>query len=193
MALKIGAAGTHSTGKTTFLTKLRLRFQDCGLQTGIVSDVALAAHNAGFPILRDHTVASTSWIIAKGVQLELEAALANDVVLVDRPVADALGYLLAALAYRGETIADSKLEHLKSFVRAYSKTYAVLIKTVVDKAKPINQSKARDKDEQFRLLVAQQIDLVFAELRLASISLNSGCEDQVLDIVVRQARRKLHR
>lgn len=90
MAFKIGIAGTHSTGKTTFLNELEAKIRSLGLRVNRVSDIGSQAAEAGFPILRDHTLESTLWIMSQGVANELKAGLDCDVLLVDRPIPDAI-------------------------------------------------------------------------------------------------------
>ncbi len=102
--MKIAVAGTHSTGKTTFLTRLRHLLETAGYQVASVAVPVAAARDHGFPILREQTAATTLWIITTAIAAELAAARRADVVLVDRPVTDALAYHLAAHAWRGEPV-----------------------------------------------------------------------------------------
>jgi nucleoside-triphosphatase THEP1 len=90
-SIKIGVAGTHSTGKSTFLSTLTSTLNDRGFVIGGVSDLASRASDLGFPILADHTFESTLWIMAECMRQEAELSLTCDVILVDRPVPDALG------------------------------------------------------------------------------------------------------
>src|SRR5688572_12177198 len=109
IGMKIGIAGTHSTGKTTILEFVGQKLQEAGFSTARVSDLASAARDAGFPILREHTFSSTLWIISRGICEELAAALKCDVILVDRPAPDALGYLYAALEHRGVSLPAAEI------------------------------------------------------------------------------------
>lgn len=86
----IAVAGTHSTGKSSFLKEVEARLNAHGLRVARVVDTASRARDAGFPILRDHVYEGTLWIMAEGLRQEMEAALKSDVVLVDRPPLDAL-------------------------------------------------------------------------------------------------------
>ncbi len=108
MAQMIGITGTHSTGKSTFFEKVRKQAERRGLRVERVGDVATRCQAAGFPILRDHTFESTLWIIASVISSELEFALKCDLILVDRPVSDAIGYLEAALASTYRTITEAE-------------------------------------------------------------------------------------
>ncbi len=127
--MKIGIAGTHSTGKTTILEFVAQGIRNAGFTTTRVSDLASTAREAGFPILRDHTFESTLWIMARGICEELEAALKFDVVLVDRPVPDALGYLYAALNHRRQELPEEEIAYLKTLTRMHASTYAALFQT----------------------------------------------------------------
>src|SRR5437899_994966 len=106
MAVKLAIAGSHSTGKTSLLQSVERVLRSEGYRVTRVSDLAVEARDHGFPILREHTSASTLWIMTRGITLELEAELNADVVLVDRPVADALGYLSAALKHRRSRLTE---------------------------------------------------------------------------------------
>jgi hypothetical protein len=166
MALKIAIAGTHSTGKTTLLQGVADTLQGLGYTVARVSDLAVEARGHGFPILRDHTFASTLWIMARGITLELEATLRADVVMVDRPVPDAMGYLVAALKYRGSHLKQPELDYLQMLVKHHAATYGRIFKTMIDQSKPIDGNKQRDMDPRFREEVDVALDQVFSELEI---------------------------
>jgi hypothetical protein len=170
--MKIGVAGTHSTGKTTVLNFVADRLGEAGFSTKRVSDLASAARDAGFPILRDHTFASTLWIMTRGISEELAAALHCDVVLVDRPVPDALGYLFAALTHRGEIISEGEMGYLHALTKLHANTYDALFKTHPDPALGIADDKLRDRDSRFRVLAADGINFAFSKLTLPYIQLS---------------------
>ena len=171
MAIKIGIAGTHSTGKTTFLNDLQSRSENIGLRVNRVSDIGSQAAAAGFPILRDHTFESTFWIMSQGAANELKAALDCDVLLVDRPVPDALGYLNAAIRWRGASLPVWQASLLMEFARGYTQTYDLLMKTVLDGTIPLGTAKERDDDLAFRIMVAEEMDGVFSQLEIGYLSL----------------------
>ena len=146
--IKIAVAGTHSTGKTTFMGDLERRMTDAGLNVAYVHDSAAEARAAGFPILRNHTFESTAWLIAQAIQLETVAALKADVVLVDRPVPDAFGYLIAALRTTNRSIDQVRLRRLEAICEAWVKEYDLIFVTRLDKNIPIGPD--RDDDHAFR-------------------------------------------
>lgn len=170
--IKLGVAGTHSTGKTTFLSELESRLAERGLRTSRVGDLATAARAAGFPILHNHTFESTLWIMTRGITAELEASQQADVVLVDRPVMDALAYLFAALAHRGVKLPRDRREYLLDLARHHARTYALICKTVLNPNIPL--SAGRDQDLNFRKAVANELDGIFSTLSLAHRLIESG-------------------
>ncbi|MBN0336182.1 AAA family ATPase, partial [Pseudomonas aeruginosa] len=100
----IGVAGTHSTGKSTFCRELKagLELRDIRVET-VPSFGALAAQQ-GIPLLTQHTYDSTMWFIDRTLEAEHAARTNAEVVLVDRPVIDAVAYWSAAVEYRGMSI-----------------------------------------------------------------------------------------
>jgi AAA domain len=160
----IGLAGTHSTGKTTFLDRLQGLLERHGRWVVTVGQLACKAQALGFPILQQHTAESTLWVITRGISEELEAGLTADVVLVDRPVPDALGYYLAALEYRGEQPPPAWLDYLVALTRHHAATYSLLLATRLDPAIPLAANKPRDPDQHFRALADAHIKAVLARL-----------------------------
>jgi hypothetical protein len=152
---KIGIAGTHSTGKTSFLRELKARLDRRDIAATQLPSLAHSAQSRGFPILREHTYESTLWIIGATMQQEAEAGLAADVVLVDRPVIDALAYLIAALEVSSREISTEKLLSLRDIVTAHTKTYDMLIVTQLDPNVPLGDG--RDSDPVYRAAVATHL------------------------------------
>lgn len=186
MVFKVGVAGTHSTGKTTFLDKLEAKTRSLGLRVNRVSDIGSKASSAGFPILRNHTFESTLWIMSQSTADELRAALTCDVLLVDRPVIDALGYLNAALRYRAETLPDWQSDLLAQYAWGYARSYDVLLKTTLDPAIPLGIGKERDRDEAFRIMVAQEMDIAFSRTTIKFRALDAHSREEHLDGVTRE-------
>jgi signal recognition particle GTPase len=88
----IAAAGAHSTGKSTFLARLAHALRRHDLEVATVADLGEEALRIGLPILHSHTYASTLWIMTRGISQEIATWAHIDVLLIDRPVPDALGY-----------------------------------------------------------------------------------------------------
>lgn len=164
MAIKFGVAGTHSTGKSTLISELTKALTARGLRVGRVTDLATKARDLGFPILRDHTFESTLWIMTHGISEQLVAGLNADVVLVDRPALDAVGYLWAALEHRNAQLQAAQQEYLLALARHDTATYAVICRTELDPEVPLGSG--RDTDSRFREAAGKHIAAVFSQIQL---------------------------
>jgi thymidylate kinase len=179
----IGIAGTHSTGKSTFLDALRERLEQLGLRVGAVADKATNCRDAGFKILQDHTFESTLWITASVIQAELEAGRTANVVLVDRPVPDAIGYLEAALEVQQRRISIADRDYLYTIARLHGSRYSLLLKTRLDPAIPFGLG--RDPDLSFRELVDKKITGSLQTLGLSYHILDPSGTNDALELVLR--------
>lgn len=164
--ITIGVLGTHSTGKTMFLTQLANQLRRRHIQVATLNDLGEQAQRLGLPILFNHTWASTQWFITRGISQEIEAWPHAEVVLVDRAVPDALGYYLAALEYRGEVADPVILADLGSLVRRHSRHYDLLFRTTLNPVIPLGDNKVRDNDREFRLLADRHVGRVLHDLSL---------------------------
>lgn len=164
MTVFVAVTGTHSTGKSTFLNQLESELQTRGINVGRVADKATDCRNAGFPILRDHTFESTLWIMSSVIRSELEASLGAPVVLVDRPVSDALAYLEAALHSTGRVIAETERRYLYTLARLHSPRYQLHFRTILDPTVPLGED--RDPDLKFRALVNEKLASVLREVEV---------------------------
>lgn len=176
--IKIGIAGTHSTGKSTFMAVLASHLEGRGLKIGRINDLAKRARDLGFPILTEHTCESTLWIMAECMRQETEASLTCDVILVDRPVLDALGYLQAALEVTGRSVRQERLDELKAVARAHTTNYDLLINTSLDHSVPLGEG--RDQDPKFRDAVATHIDELMRELAPGALRMTSKNRSEIV-------------
>lgn len=179
---KVAITGTHSTGKSTFLDELETRLLSLGLKVVRIGDLPRAAASAGFPILRDHTFESTLWLIAECMRQEAEASLANDVILVDRPVCDALGYLRAALHVSQREIPARRLDALAAIVEAHTADYDVLIATQLDAA--VMLGRGRDTDDELRRSAAQHIESLVTKLAPSAPRLTLANRSEILESTI---------
>lgn len=180
--IKIGIGGSHSTGKTTFLTELKACLKLTDLSIGHVQDIATNARNLGFPILTEHTYESTLWIMAEGLRREAEATLSSDVILIDRPVFDALGYFEAALEVTGRTPDLRQLEELRVISKAHLGAYDCVIGTALNPTITLGEN--RDENETFRLAAAHHIKAFLHREAPSALCLTSSNVDEILDDVV---------
>lgn len=158
----IAFTGTHSTGKTTFVEKLCDIAEKSGLRVGKVQDCASECALAGFPILKDHTFSSTLWIMATVIREEQHVSLNADLVIVDRPVSDAIGYLEAALATTGRDVSTEDRNYLYALAKLHSPRYDLLFKTVLDEGVPLGPG--RDPDLAYRKEVDSRIGAALSQL-----------------------------
>ena len=176
--IKIGVTGTHSTGKSSFLKALMVALQQSGLLATTISDLAERAKALGFPILADHTFESTLWIMAEGLRREAEASLHHNVILVDRPVPDALGYLLAALEVSGRKEDPRRIEELRAIARAHTGDYDILIVTSLDPNIPL--ADGRDRNAQLRVSAARHLDVLIGEFAPGAWRLTPSNADELV-------------
>jgi hypothetical protein len=169
---KIAVAGTHSTGKSTFVTALLSALTQAGFAAKGVHDSAADARSLGFPILADHSFESTAWLMSQAIRLETEASLQADVIVVDRPVPDALGYLRAALRHQSRELDPGRVERLEEICRTWVGEYDLIFVTVLDDQVPIGPG--RPDDKAFRRLAARCVAEVFEEMAPHAIPLRHG-------------------
>ncbi|MGF1869816.1 AAA family ATPase [Photobacterium indicum] len=164
MAYFIGIAGTHSTGKSTFLDSIEKQAKENRISVARICDTATKCQNVGFPILDNHIFESTLWIIVSVIRAELEAELNADLILVDRPVPDALGYLEAALNSTGRSLNNEQQNYLYDLVKYHSNRYDLLLKTTLDESTPIGEG--RDSNMNYRRDAGIEINNVFEYLKI---------------------------
>lgn len=188
---KVAIAGTHSTGKTTFADGLRQALSAEGFTTAGVSDLGEECRDAGFNILHDHTPQSTLWIMTTGVSRELSAALNAQVVIVDRPVPDALGYYRAALAHRDEAAPERWAAYLLSFAKHHSATYDLIFNSRLDLSIPLGTNKPRDPDGNFRKMADAAVADVLTDLGIESFPLTFDNAGESVAAVLARVRERM--
>lgn len=177
----IAVLGTHSTGKSTFLARLAHDLRRRHIAVGTVADLGEAAQRIGLPILFNHTWLSTLWIMSRGISEEMEAWLHSDVVLIDRPVPDALGYYRAALEYRREKPDPAQVAKLEALVHNHSERYDLMFRTTLDPTIPLGDNKVRDNDSEFRVLADRHVGDVLHDLDLPHELLTADGHDTALE------------
>lgn len=176
----IAVTGAHSTGKSTFLARLAGLLREDGLEVATVADLGEQAQRIGLPILYSHTYASTLWIMTRGISNEIATWPHVDVLLVDRPVPDALGYYLAALDHRREQPEPALLARLRAIAALHADAYDLIFRTLLDETRPLGTDRARDRNGPYRRLVDHHIAAVMADLNLGHVPLAVGSHDNAL-------------
>jgi len=180
-SIKIAVGGAHSTGKTTFLQRLLEAIGKKGLSCSVVGDLA---GKCPLPILREHTVESTLWIVTTGIAAEIAAAHKSKVVLVDRSVLDAWAYLQATGNSRALKSSPTALTTLENAIRNWPPTYTLLYQTIIDEQLPIENNKGRDLDPKYRTEVARQIGLAYTHFAAQSRSLSATNSDAEIKVAL---------
>lgn len=160
--VKLAVSGTHSTGKTSALKRALRELQGRGYCVAYVGDIA---RRCPLPILRQHTAQSSLWIAATTLTEELQLGHSSEIVLVDRPVLDALAYYLAALKHRHEQSPQGEVDYelLRHLVSSWMTTYQQVFHTRIDPSRAIEDDKSRDLDPAFR----RDVEAILGELRSA--------------------------
>jgi len=150
-SIVIGVAGTHSTGKSTFCADLRKVLEVKGIRVQAIPSFGALAVEQGIPLLTQHTYDSTMWFVDRTLEAEHAACVNADVVLVDRPVMDAVAYWNAAVEYRGCDLAAHEVEAIGAVMMNYSRNYTTVLATKLDPS--IALGPGRDTDSRYRASV----------------------------------------
>lgn len=164
------------------MDELQSRLSVLEINIGRINDLALRARNLGFPILQKHTYNSTLWIMAEVLRQEAELSLSHDIILIDRPLSDAMGYLVAALAFSGRSLPRNQMEELESMVLKHSYSYNYLIATVLDPS--IQLGDGRDDNIEFRAATAATISDQLEKWSLDHKKLSIHNREQCLEDLV---------
>lgn len=180
-SLKIAVGGAHSTGKSTFIRGVHRALQDRGVESCIVTDLAV---RCPLPILRQHTVESTLWIVTTGIAEEIAACHRSPVVLVDRPVIDAWAYLMAVGGSEAALPNSPATATLRTAVLNWLPSYSLLYRSEIDVNIAIENDKSRDLDPLYRAEVGRQMLSAYETFGMKSRVLNSTNADSELLHVV---------
>jgi nicotinamide riboside kinase len=186
MNIKLAVGGSHSTGKSTFLARIRQELTSKALDFQTVSDLAT---KCPLPILRDHTIESTLWIVATGIAEEIAAAHQSRIVLVDRPVADAWAYLKAT--GRNPELTSPPGMTLQSTIEQWMPSYNLVYLSELDDSIAIENDKNRDLDTTYRRTVALEMESSYKRFALEYRRLTTKNVDFELDFAVRTIQETL--
>ena len=188
-ACKIAVAGTHSTGKSTFIALLQRQLEEQGIHVNSIHVRVTEALALGFPILENHTFESTAWIMARTMELEAIASISSEVILVDRPVPDALGYLVAALGYTGRTLEARRLNVLETICAGWVEEYDLLFATELDRSVPVGTG--RSTNEAFRIAAGEAISQILRRIAPKHIVLRQVSVGEALEHAVKVATSRM--
>lgn len=147
----IGVAGTHSTGKSTFCNDLKVALELKGVHVATIPSFGALAVEQGIPLLTQHTYDSTMWFIDRTLEAEQAARANADVVLVDRPIIDAVAYWNAAVEFRGASAAAHEIDTIGALMLSHCPNYTAVVATKLDTSVALGPG--RDTNSRFRELV----------------------------------------
>jgi len=150
------------------------------LEVATVADLGEQALRLGMPNRHSHTYASTLWIMTRGISAEIETWPHVDVLLVDRPVPDALGYYLATMEHRGELPHPTLLGHLRTIAAQHAAHYDLILRTEIGPGGRADTTSNGHADTRYRHLADQHIARVLADLHIAHRVLASTDHDAAL-------------
>lgn len=153
--MKIAIIGTHSTGKTTLIEKMRAVLLEHAITTAVVPEMARLCP---FPINEDSTVQAQTWILENQIAAEEQTNHRNSILICDRASIDNWAYFSRALSRSGCVIKNNTWEQKAV---AHARSYDYIFKTHMLEL-PAEKDGQRATDQQFR----QEMDnLITAILR----------------------------
>ena len=115
-----------------------------------------------------------------------------DLVLVDRPVPDALGYLEAALEMTGRVVSEKERKYLYELAKMHTSRYALLFKTELDTSIPLGEG--RDTNLEFRTSAGNWISHALTTIGFKALNPNepSGALaiEKILSAIVESKKSK---
>lgn len=183
----IGVAGTHSTGKSTFCNELKLMLEAKDIDVASIPSFGKFAAEQRIPILTQHTYDSTMRFIDR--TLEAQQAATCSVVLVDRPVIDALAYWGAAMEYRQASACPAELAKVRAAVSDQLPHYSTTLATKLDDAIPIGPG--RDGNQIFRQSVDAHLHRLLSDLSVTHDQLYPQTKERLLTSLCTQICKQL--
>ncbi|CAN5257089.1 hypothetical protein BH09PSE3_BH09PSE3_12160 [soil metagenome] len=100
--------------------------------------------------------------MAEAIRLESVTPLTADIINVDRPVPDALGYLVAALDVKGRSLLPGRLERLEAVCKAWIGECYLVFMTELDRQIPIGLG--RNGNDTFRVAAGKTISEILSRI-----------------------------
>jgi len=154
--MKIAVCGTHGSGKSTLIEKMRCDLDNDRVNVFIVEE---AARDCPLPL---RTIEAQRWIWHEHYSREIEGMMNGcRVVLCDRSLMDELVYLRYILNKAPSKYGEYMFEVMHSVTTEWMKTYHQVIRL------PLNEERILITDDELRskdLVYAREIDHLFDEM-----------------------------
>lgn len=188
-ALIVGIAGTHSTGKSSFCGELKQTLEAEGIEVATIPSFGKLAAELGIPLLSQHTYDSTMWFIDRTLEAQEVACSAAQIVLVDRPIIDALAYWNAATEVRQTPANANEIEKMRALMSSRLPDYTAIVATKLDSSIPLGPG--RDNDFLFRESVDTHLHRLLEGLAVPHHRLTPTAKDVLLSSLGTQLLRQL--
>lgn len=185
----VGIAGTHSTGKSTFCGELKQILEAKGVRVATIPSFGKLAAELGIPLLTQHTYDSTMWFIDRTLEAQEVACTVAEIVLVDRPIMDALAYWNAAVDFRRTPANAAEIERVQALVSSRLPEYSAIVATKLDGSIPLGPG--RDNDLGFRELVDTHLHGLLESLAAPHHRLTPATKDVLLSSLSAQLLRHM--
>jgi hypothetical protein len=185
----LGVTGTHSTGKSTFCEALKVSLECKGICVATIPSFGKLAVQQGIPLLTQHTYDSTMWFIDRTLEAQRAAADTAEVILVDRPIMDAVAYWNAAVEHRGTPAPMHQVDVVKSLITSQLPGYTTIVATRLDSS--IALGPGRDTNLLFRASVDSHLHKILSDFGIQHQMLVPDVRDALLDSLHTHIIRKL--
>lgn len=166
--MKIAIIGTHSTGKTTLVQKLKNKLKELGKEVVIIQE---HSRNCPFPINEGTTIDAQKWIMQNQIDKELEIDHSDKIMITDRATVDNFAYL-----HRVADEATSREYEKIAF--DHSHTYDLIFKTQKLDIAAVADG-IRTTDEEFRNLIDNLINHFLQKNQVNYIPLQATTDYEV--------------
>ena len=166
--MKIAIIGTHSTGKTTLVQKLKNKLENLGKKVMIIQE---HARSCPFPVHEGTTIEAQKWIMHNQIDKENEVDHSDKILITDRATIDNFAYL--------HRIADEKTsEEYENIAFEHGKTYDHIFKTQKLDIKAEDDG-FRTTDDDFRNLIDNIINQFLEKNQVNFIPLQATTDYEV--------------
>lgn len=187
----LGVTGTHSTGKSTFCDDLKVSLECKGISVATIPSFGRLAVQQGIPLLTQHTYDSTMWFIDRTLEAQRTAADNAEVILVDRPIMDAVAYWNAAVEHRGTPAPMHQIDAINALITSQLPGYTTIVATRLDSS--IALGPGRDTNLVFRQSVDTHLHQILNHFGIQHQMLVPHVRGALLDSLHTEILHKLER
>ncbi|MDD2656344.1 MAG: ATP-binding protein [Patescibacteria group bacterium] len=166
--MKIAIIGTHSTGKTTLVQKLKNKLEELGKKVMIIQE---HARSCPFPVHEGTTIEAQKWIKDNQIAKESEVDHSDKILITDRATIDNFAYL--------HRVADEETSReYEQIAFEHGKTYTFIFKT--HKLDIVAEDDGfRTTDDDFRNLIDSLINQFLKKNQVQFIPLQATTDYDV--------------